>query len=93
MLFVWTGWPSAVYIASLSIKATFTFRSWNIVKLVSSANNFCIVPPIGSTDLVISSATLNWFVLLIPVLELNIPEYIKVLPLLVCLSCSLQYKL
>ena len=80
--------PSAVNIASLSIKALLTLRSWNISKLVSSANNFCIEPLIGSTLLVIYSATLNWFVWFIPVLELNIPEYIREFPLRAWASCS-----
>ena len=68
-----------MYIASLSIRALFTFLSWNITRLVSSAYNFCILPLEGSTFLVISepeAKTLDWF---IPVLELNIPEYIIVL--------------
>ena len=80
--------PSAVYIASLSIKALETFASWNTIRLVSSAYNFCIVPLAGSADLVISSATENTFVWLIPVLELNIPEYINELPLTAPLGSS-----
>ena len=73
--------PSAVYIASLSINALETLASWKTTKLVSSAYNFCILPLAGSADLVISSATEKTFVLFIPVLELNIPEYINELGL------------
>ena len=68
--------PSAEYIASLSIKAWLTLFSWNIIRLVSSAYNFCIDPLDGSTLFVISSPIENTLVSLIPVLELNIPEYI-----------------
>ena len=74
------GWPSAVYIASLSIKALLTLYSWNIFKLVSSAYNSCIVPFAGSTVLVMSLATENWLVSFTSVLELKTPEYIIVLP-------------
>jgi hypothetical protein len=49
---------------------------------VSSAYNFCILPLAGSTALLISLSAGNWLVLLIPVLELNIPEYIRALILL-----------
>ena len=78
--------PSAEYIASLSINALEHLSSWSIVKLVSSAYSFCIEPLAGSAVLVISSATENTFVLFMPVLELNIPEYIKELTLL--LDCG-----
>ena len=71
---VTAGLPSAVYIASLSIKALLTLSSWKIIKFVSSAYSFCILPCAGSTDLVISSPTENSFVWFIPVLELNTPE-------------------
>ena len=80
--------PSAEYIASLSINALETFDSWNIIKLVSSAYSFCIEPLAGSADLVISEPTENTFVSFIPVLELNIPEYIKELLLITALDSS-----
>ena len=51
--------PSAEYIASLSIKALLTLSSWKIIKLVSSAYNFCIDPFAGSADLVMSWPTEN----------------------------------
>jgi len=54
--------PSAEYIASLSIKALLTLFSWNTIKLVSSAYNFCIEPLAGSADFVISSPTEKTFV-------------------------------
>ena len=73
--------PSAEKIASLSIKAVLTLNSWNTFRLVSSAYSFCILPFAGSVALVISSAVEKTLVLFIPVLELNIPEYIKALNL------------
>jgi len=73
------GWPSAVKIASLSINALLTLFSWNIIKLVSSAYSFCILPFVISTAFVIDSPIENWFVLFNLVLALNIPEYIKAL--------------
>ena len=76
--------PSAEYIASLSINDLLTLLSWNIIKFVSSAYSFCIEPLAGSIVLVISSATENWLVWLVPVLELNIPECIKELNLFDC---------
>ena len=45
------GKPSCVNITSLSTGALFTFLSCSIIKLVFSANNFCILPEAGSTDL------------------------------------------
>ena len=87
-MFVMLPPPSAEYIASLSIKALDTLASWNIIKFVSSANNFCILPLAGSADFVISSPTENTLVSFIPVLELNIPEYIKELPLTTALGSS-----
>ena len=69
--------PSAAYIASLSINALDTLFSWNITKLVSSAYSLCIDALEGSAVLVISSPIEKTFVWLMPVLELNIPEYIK----------------
>ena len=80
--------PSAVYIASLSIKALDTLASWNIIKLVSSAYSFWILPLAGSADLVIDSATENTFVSFIPVLLLNIPEYMRELLLKDALGSS-----
>ena len=80
--------PSAEYIASLSIKALLTLSSWKIIKFVSSAYNFCTLPLAGSKDLVISSPTENSFVLFIHVLELNTPEYIRVLNLFWLLGLS-----
>ena len=44
---------------------------------MSSAYSFCIDPSEGSALFVISSATEKTLELLIPVLELNIPEYIN----------------
>jgi len=55
---------------------------------VSSAYSFCILPFAGSKLLVISLPTLKTLVLLTPVLELNIPEYIKVFTLLEELGLS-----
>ena len=61
---------------------------------MSSAYNFCIEPLAGSALLVISSAVEKTFVLFIPVLELNIPEYINVLNLVTALgSSSTKYAL
>ena len=59
-----------------------------MIKLVSSAYNFCIDPLAGSTALVMSSPTENTFVLFIPVLELYIPEYIIALILKEALGLS-----
>ena len=74
--------PSAENIASLSINALLTLFSWNIIKLVFSAYNLWIVPFAGFKAFVISDPTENTLVWFIPVLELNIPEYIKALPLI-----------
>ena len=62
--------PSAEYIASLSIRALLTLFSWNIIRFVSSAYSFCILPFAGSADLVISSPTEKTLVSFTPVVEL-----------------------
>jgi hypothetical protein len=59
-----------------------------IIKLVSSAYNFCILPLEGSALLVMSSPTENTLVLFIPVLEVYIPEYISALILKEALGLS-----
>ena len=53
-----------------------------------SAYNLCILPFAGSTLLVMSSPTEKTLVSFIPVLELNIPEYINELTLLEALGSS-----
>ena len=76
--------PSALNKASLFVNTENTLSSQNTIVLVSLVTNACIEPCLGFKSFVIGSACINWFKLLTPLVELNIPDHIK--PLLLCLS-------
>ena len=80
--------PSALNKASFLANILNTLFSQNVNKSVSLVCSFCIEPFTGFKSFVIGSACINWLVLLIPLVELYIPENIKPLPFLSSLYCS-----
>ena len=64
------GLPSALNTASLFASIFKTLSSQRVIKSVSLACSFWILPYTGFTSLVIFSACINWFKLFTPVVEL-----------------------